>query len=198
MELNIFTSANNNNTRPILKPSPIPITFISFNSKDENKCNCGNRYSGTPIFNQKYCKNCLSEYIKNIINNSNAYNIHLDVLINTNNTEILYFKQIITNYLFYSFHIENNCKLCEKEIGQHALLCSNCYQISYDWIKSTLVEPPILVIHLPWWDAYNQCITCNSHLEFKSGALHNQFYSNFRRIKSSQEENSCFRSDCEK
>jgi hypothetical protein len=199
MEL-ITTSINNKNffeRRPILKPSPIPIKFISFNN-NEDKCDCGSRYSGTPIFNQKYCKNCLSEYIKNITN-SNTHNIYLDVHINTNSIEILYFKQLITNYLFYSFHSEKNCKLCEKGMDQHNLLCSDCYQISYDWIKSTFVEQPILIINLPWWDAYNQCITCNSRLEFKLNLLcSNQFYSNFKRIKNSLEENNFFHSNCKK
>ena len=61
--------ANNENLfdpTPKLKSSPIPIEFISFNH-NESKCNyCNNEYSTAVLFDQKYCKNCLLQYIKNI------------------------------------------------------------------------------------------------------------------------------------
>src|ERR1700719_4380415 len=81
--------ANNENlfvpTPKLLKSSPVQILFIPFNN-NESKCKyCNNKYSITVYFSQKYCKNCLLQYIKNIKNtiyyaDSNTY---LDVHIRT-------------------------------------------------------------------------------------------------------------------
>ncbi|GBB92090.1 hypothetical protein RclHR1_19600003 [Rhizophagus clarus] len=69
-----------------------------------------------------------------------------------NCSEVLYFKQVVTNHKYYNINnneqkfIENekNCKLCGKLIYDQILsnsidfkMCSNCYQISSGWIKST-------------------------------------------------------------
>ncbi|GBB90453.1 hypothetical protein RclHR1_01740030 [Rhizophagus clarus] len=75
---------------PKLKSSPIPIKFISFNSKDINCVYCGEKYieallCPSTLFNyydyyeQKYCKKCLTSYINNITDN----NIYLDVYFDT-------------------------------------------------------------------------------------------------------------------
>src|SRR5436190_9933399 len=143
MELISTNSKNSFDPTPKLKSSLVPILFISFNY-DENKCSyCGNEYSKTLLFKQKYCKNCLFLYIKNITDD----NIYLDVHISTNNTrcikheatrnadfhtrnirewcehcsEISYFNQIIPDYFFYSIYFCQNekvCKLCGKLIYQ--------------------------------------------------------------------------------
>ncbi|GBC06429.1 hypothetical protein RclHR1_06820008 [Rhizophagus clarus] len=194
---------NNDNFRPTrLISSFIPISFIPFN-KNKDNCDCGNKYSKTLYFNQKYCRNCLSEYVKNENNIVSHLKdqlpnfdlktwIRIDVIIYTDNSiqynkhdnlykhniqefrewcedssKILYFKQIVSDYLTSS-HIDDNCKLCGKVIDQHVLLCSDCYRISSRWIKSNSSENSALIIYLPWWDTYDQCITCGSQLEFTS------------------------------
>ncbi len=196
-----YILTNNKNSFKLtrkLRSSHITNSFIPFD-KNKDKCDCGNEYSETLLFNQKFCKNCLSEYIKNVDNNNTYLNnqydyqslfskifinskiqwITIDVNIYTDNSiqcnnhksnikrstdlyniqefqewcdncsKILYFKQIVNDYLTYSSHIEDNCKLCGKVMDQHILLCSDCYQISSKWIKLTLTENPILIIYLP-------------------------------------------------
>ncbi|PKC68607.1 kinase-like protein, partial [Rhizophagus irregularis] len=68
---------------PILKSSPIPIKFISFNKNDENCIYCGEKYIMTLLCWQKYCQKCLSSYINDINDN----NIYLDVYIYTMDLE---------------------------------------------------------------------------------------------------------------
>ena len=52
---------------PRLKSSPVPVLFLPFKNS-EKKCNyCGNEYSVTLEFRQKYCKNCLHDQRLNII-----------------------------------------------------------------------------------------------------------------------------------
>jgi hypothetical protein len=185
----------------------IPIIFIPFNI-NENQCYCCRKiYSETPLFKQKYCKNCLYwciKYatidldIKHSINNldicirttnTNYCNKHeprnLDLCIQDiqkwceNCTEILYFKQIITNQKFTLSkmnHIDkNNCRICGKLIYNQndaeitkLKLCPDCYSISFEIIESTLTKNYIPILHLPWWDACNECIICNQSLESKT------------------------------
>src|SRR5947199_41535 len=58
------------NPTPKLKSSPIVILFLSF-KEDEETCNfCGNEYSRTLLFEQKYCRNCLFWYRKYINENT--------------------------------------------------------------------------------------------------------------------------------
>ena len=84
MELIKTNSENSFDPTPKLKSSPVPILFISFN-KNEDKCSyCGNEYSKTLQFNQRYCKNCLFWYIKYITDD----NTYLDVHMVTNNAKI--------------------------------------------------------------------------------------------------------------
>jgi hypothetical protein len=188
-----------------LKSSFIPILFIPYD-KNKDNCNCGNKYSKTLLFNQKYCEKCITGYIKHVndsitpfMDQSNNFDltawVTIDVTIYTDNSiacsnhedkdiykyyiqefrgwcekcsKILYFKQIVSDYLPSPSHIDDNCKLCKKVIDQHFLLCSDCYQISSRWMKSTLNENPVLIIYLPWWDTCDQCIICNSKLDFTS------------------------------
>jgi hypothetical protein len=106
---------------------------------------------------------------------------------------ILFFKQIVTSKRLDYLDddqiddnqrlIENikDCKLCGKLIYQlddiddidyiddiEFKLCSYCYQISSEWVESTLTKNVIPVLYLPWWDAYVYCVACNYILEFKS------------------------------
>ncbi|GBC04974.1 hypothetical protein RclHR1_05990003 [Rhizophagus clarus] len=134
---------------PKLKSSSIPIKFISFN-EDDNKCiYCEEEYTKT-LFSisqrcQRYCKNCLSNYLTNI----NDINIYLDLHVFTQNGEhetiktkesqdiqecskcldILCFKQIpvddcylsnssVIEFSLYNNIIENEkfCKLCGESL----------------------------------------------------------------------------------
>jgi hypothetical protein len=160
----------------ILKSSPIQILFIPF---DINKlvCDCGNKYSLTPLL-QKFCKNCLYEYIKHITNFDTYLDISNSKYSNTLNIEEqfeewlkhLCFKQIVTNRLLYHhsckcnlYNLYETCKSCGYNCC--GIICSNCYLISFTWIKSTTTFP---ILHLPWWDAFNKCMICDQTLEFKS------------------------------
>ncbi|CAB5186395.1 unnamed protein product [Rhizophagus irregularis] len=198
--LQIMNLENNENNESVI----VPIIFIPFdNNKD--KCHyCKESYSVTPLFQQKYCRYCLFLYFKYSTNNN------LDIYISTKDTqcnrhrprsldfctqniqewcnscsEVLYFKQVVTNCRFDGFNdihrgqkfIESGkyCKLCGKLIyDQISLdiiefkLCKNCYQISSGLIESTMTEKTIPIIYLPWWDANNQCISCDQTLKFNS------------------------------
>ncbi|UZO07193.1 uncharacterized protein OCT59_027488 [Rhizophagus irregularis] len=187
--------------------SIVPIMFIPFNN-DENECYyCKKPYSTTLLFKQKYCKHCLTLYIKCTANNnldvhiitidSQCRNRHkprsLDFCVQNlwewcnSCSEILCFRQIVTNNRFYRVNntdnyrqqklIENgkDCKICGKIIYKQISinivefkLCLDCYKISSGWVESTLTKEVIPILYLPWWDAYGQCITCDHVLEFKS------------------------------
>ena len=107
-----LTNANNENPfdpTPKLKSSPIPIDFIPFNI-DENNCNyCGGLYSQT-LLDQKYCKNCLLRYIKNV--NTTDGNTYLDVHIRTKNQCIQH--EITRNIGFCTRNIQEWCEYCSE------------------------------------------------------------------------------------
>ncbi|GBC00653.1 hypothetical protein RclHR1_03930003 [Rhizophagus clarus] len=106
---------NYQNLIPI-KSSPISIDFIPFSQNDINCIKCGNKYSETLLFGQKYCRRCLSLYINNMTSDNYIY---LDLYISTINSQcsehkardffaqewcdncsvISFFKQIPTNSL---------------------------------------------------------------------------------------------------
>ncbi|UZO17318.1 uncharacterized protein OCT59_008676 [Rhizophagus irregularis] len=184
----------------------VPIMFIPFNNNVDECHYCKEPYSVTPLFQQKYCRYCLFLYFRYTANNN------LDIYICTKDTqcnrhkprgldfctqniqewcnscsEVLYFKQVVTNCRFDTFNeiffhgkqelieSEKHCKLCEKLIYNQITsnniefkLCTNCYQISFEWIESTITEKVIPILYLPWWDANNQCISCDQILEFNS------------------------------
>ncbi|GES92242.1 kinase-like domain-containing protein [Rhizophagus clarus] len=178
---------------PKLKSSPAPILFLSFNNEKLRCNNCGNKYSATNLYRQKYCKQCLLTYIKSIEDD----NIYFDVNIITNHTprikhkstrntnfltkniqewcknclEISYFMNYYdhinttTQYIF----IEKDCKLCGKLIDKISFgfkICSNCYLISSGRVKSTLFDKMIPILYLPWWDTSNKSRVCNHNLKF--------------------------------
>ncbi|GES99328.1 kinase-like domain-containing protein [Rhizophagus clarus] len=146
-----LVNANDNeffDPTPRLKSSPVPILFISFNELDKNCIYCGEEYTQTIIYGQKYCKKCLLCYLTNITGN----NLYLDVYLFTKDLEcnkheisiskvpqniqescrncliILCFKQII-GYYQLRFNILDNlydnvfecvkyCRLCGKLLYQ--------------------------------------------------------------------------------
>ncbi|PKC05986.1 kinase-like protein [Rhizophagus irregularis] len=181
--------------------------FIPFNN-DEDECYyCKRSYSATLLFKQKYCKHCLILFVKYTA--SNNLDVHITTIDNqcsnrhrsrsldfciqnihewcNSCSEILCFKQIVTNNRFYEINnnkdkyrqqklIENekDCKLCGKILYKQMSvniiefkLCLYCYKISSGWIESTLTKEVISILYLPWWDAYNQCIACDQFLKFK-------------------------------
>ncbi|PKY31247.1 kinase-like protein [Rhizophagus irregularis] len=179
-----------------LKSSSIPIKFISFNGKDEICFNCGELYIDTLYCHQKYCKKCLSRYINDISDNNIYLDIRYTRELGCSKHEIsktkvpqsiqeccrnclriLYFKQIegyIDYYLDNCFDViesEEHCNLCGKllddTIAWQLRLCSDCYRISFEYVKSTLVKKQILILYLPWWHNTN-CNMCSSELTFTS------------------------------
>ncbi|UZO21553.1 uncharacterized protein OCT59_013941 [Rhizophagus irregularis] len=165
---------------PKLKSNPVPILFFPFNDK-KDCCDCCESIYSKTLSRQKYCKNCLFDYVNNLTDN----NIYLDVIYEivdrciehkdsdtqniqewcNNCSKISHFNQIAAKDRFdYSYH-NTKCKLCEKVYNG---LCSNCYFISFEWIESTLVKNPIPIVYLPWWDYSSVCITCRDNLEYIS------------------------------
>src|SRR5947207_11269653 len=102
------TSNNSFDPTPRLKSSPVPVSFIPFKN-NENNCNyCGNKYSKTLDFKQKYCKNCLFWYIKYTTGN----NQYLDVYISTNNARCIEHKATRNN--FCTTNIQEWCEHCSE------------------------------------------------------------------------------------
>ncbi|UZO20048.1 uncharacterized protein OCT59_011309 [Rhizophagus irregularis] len=197
--LHIANLAGNNENSLYLT---IPIMFIPFNNKSNQCYCCKKNYSKTLLFEQKYCKDCLQWYIKYATSNTDSIKTaigNLDVCIRTTNTncdnhkprnldfcirewcencsEILYFKQIVTNQRFdfknmdHFFKKNRKKSIYKQNVSDNFFefkLYSNYYSISFEFIESTLVKNHIPILHLPWWDAHNQCIICNSKLKFKS------------------------------
>src|ERR1051325_2655591 len=83
MELVNTDVENSFDPTPKLKSSPIPILFVSFNEDDKNCFYCGDKYTWTLFYSQKYCKKCLSQYITDTTDN----NTYLDTCIYTKNLE---------------------------------------------------------------------------------------------------------------
>ncbi|GET58751.1 kinase-like domain-containing protein [Rhizophagus irregularis DAOM 181602=DAOM 197198] len=142
MELVKLNDENSFDPTPKLKSSSVPIFFVSFDERDNNCFHCGEEYTRTIIYGQKYCKKCLSCYLNNIT----AINIHLVVYLFAKDSEctdyheiirtkvppniqeccliILFFKQIISHYQLFDntlddlydkvFEDEKYCKLCGK------------------------------------------------------------------------------------
>jgi hypothetical protein len=183
-------NTNNDDPTPKLKSSPVPILFIPFSNKD-NECNyCGNKYSMTPLFGQMYCKECLFKFIKDTTDDHATY---LDVHISKKNgrcighltdictgniqewckhcSNIVHFKQIITSLSFPKYNkaiekLEKKCT-CEESV-YHSETSYVDFIISFGWTESFLTRKPILILHLPWWDAKDNCVVCEQVLNFVS------------------------------
>ncbi|CAB5149235.1 unnamed protein product [Rhizophagus irregularis] len=175
-----YLKITSTNSTPKLKSSPVPILFISFNRSQIDCSHCGNKYSMTILFNQKYCKICFLKYIKDIKDiKDTSSDTYLDIRISKNDIQrstqniqeifendykISYFKQIVSFHLRYEkqkLEESENCKLCGKLIPQQTYLfriCPYCYQISYEWIQSTFTNKYVPILYLPWWDNCSNCI----------------------------------------
>jgi hypothetical protein len=191
----IIASSENNNENSL--NLIIPITFVPFKNEEDQCYCCKKIYSETPLFKQKYCKNCLYWCIRYATSNIDirASIGNLDACIRTNNSdcnkhepknlgfciqewcencsEVLYFNQIVTNHQELDCSYEKNCKLCGKLIYKQNdditkfSLCSDCYLISFESIESTLTKKYNSILYLPWWDACDKCMICNRLLESK-------------------------------
>src|ERR1043165_7865163 len=106
---------NHFDSTPKLKSSPVPILFIPFNNEKYKCSNCSNKYSVTLLYKQKYCKKCLSSYVKSITDN-NTTDMYLDVQINTNNIQCIEHKET------------RNTSFCTRNIQEW---CEHCSEISY-------------------------------------------------------------------
>ncbi|CAB4410361.1 unnamed protein product [Rhizophagus irregularis] len=98
--------------------------------------------------------------------------------------KVLCFKQMLNYFIFkdclyedlYNSVIEiekYDCKLCGKSLYQgndssKFKLCSDCYLISSEYIKSTLTKKLIPIIYLPWWHNISNCNACSLDLTFTS------------------------------
>ncbi|RIA95077.1 kinase-like domain-containing protein [Glomus cerebriforme] len=110
-----LTKANENyfDPTPKLKSSPIPINFIPFN-KNDYCFYCKNKYT-TTWARQKYCENCLSQYINNI----DGDNTYLAVLIGTRQSGSCQEHAKIRNKMLTTCNIKEWCKNCS------LILCFN-------------------------------------------------------------------------
>ena len=140
---------------PRLKSSPILISFVSFN-KDDLKCfHCGDEYTQTLFYKQKYCKKCLSRYIAETTDT----NTYLDMCIYTMDLEcnehkmsrnkeslieniqdwcencsgISYFKQIyITSYYsYYNYSYYDKKKDIKSKMFESEKNCKLCGKLVY-------------------------------------------------------------------
>ncbi|UZO19313.1 uncharacterized protein OCT59_010610 [Rhizophagus irregularis] len=78
MELIKLNDENSFDPTPKLKSSPVPIFFVSFNCNDKNCFHCGEEYTEMTIYDQRYCKKCLSYYLTDITDTNNiCLDVHL-------------------------------------------------------------------------------------------------------------------------
>ncbi|UZO00742.1 uncharacterized protein OCT59_011861 [Rhizophagus irregularis] len=142
---------------PKLKSSPVPIFFVSFIKDDKNCIDCGEEYTQTIIYDQKYCKKCLSCYLTNITDN----NLYLDVYLLTKELEcskheinrtkvpkniqeccrncltILCFKQIIG----YNTYIYRQLKsFIYKNVFESEKCCKLCGKLLYKGIDDDIID----------------------------------------------------------
>ncbi|RIA96117.1 hypothetical protein C1645_420906 [Glomus cerebriforme] len=109
---------------PRLKSSPVPILFVPFKQDDENCIYCGNQYSKTLLVKQKYCENCLLQYVTNINDNDMYLDVHIS-------TKDVHCKEHETS---------RNKDFCTLNIQEW---CKNCSIIT--WFKQLIPHPPNLL-----------------------------------------------------
>ncbi|CAB5192181.1 unnamed protein product [Rhizophagus irregularis] len=150
-----------------LKSSPVPVLFIPFNNNEEICNYCRIEYSKTLEYNQKYCKNCLFWYIQYIIGD----NTYLDVHLSTNNSQCIKHHKATRNN-FYTTNIQEWCEYCSEilyftDLSYHFILDRHCgYQVSSEWLESTLTKKSIPILYLPWWNNCGQCVVCDKELKY--------------------------------
>ncbi|RGB23876.1 hypothetical protein C1646_773866 [Rhizophagus diaphanus] len=150
MEFVKLNDENSFDPTPKLKSSPVPIFFVSFNWKDKNCFHCGEEYTEMTIYDQRYCKKCLSYYLTDI---TDANNIYLDVHLFTKELEcnkyeisstkvpqniqeccrncltILCFKQISGYYFDRDFN--NDSYILYKNLIESGEYCNLCGKLLY-------------------------------------------------------------------
>src|SRR5581483_8373829 len=135
MELAKLLNTNNENSfdpTPKLKSSPIPILFVPF-KQDVWKCfHCGNNYTQTLFYGQKYCKKCLSQYITDTADN----NTHLDMCIYTMDLECDE-HEMSRNKGSLIQNIQEWCENCS-EISYFKQIYSICY-INYIYDEKDII-----------------------------------------------------------
>ncbi|POG74000.1 kinase-like domain-containing protein [Rhizophagus irregularis DAOM 181602=DAOM 197198] len=183
MELVKLNDENSFDPTPKLKSSPVPIFFVSFNWKDKNCFHCGEEYTEMTIYDQRYCKKCLSSYLTNITDTNNIY---LDVHLFTKELEcnkheisstkvpqniqecckncltILCFKQI-SDYHF-DRDVDSDSYILYKNLIESEKYCKLCGKLLYNETDTKFIS----IIYLPWWDDVSQCYYCNEELVFTS------------------------------
>src|SRR6185437_5007769 len=102
MELVSTNEINPFDPTPKLKSSPLPILFVSFNDGDNNCISCGDEYTKTLPFEQKYCKNCLLHYINDITDINKYLVVKYTGKLIQHDTDILCFGQICSEYFYFS------------------------------------------------------------------------------------------------
>ncbi|GBC04710.1 hypothetical protein RclHR1_05820002 [Rhizophagus clarus] len=172
---------------PRILTNHVPVLFIPFKN-NEIECNyCGNEYSKTQS-EQKYCENCLISYIKYTTTDNTYLNTYI---INASNeritvsiqklcercSEISYFKPIDLSFnycLSAIYYHKNHYEITDSTLFQqwtlysfeHGSDCSDCYQISSGWVKSSLTKELVPILYLPWWDSRDRCVSCWQELKY--------------------------------
>ena len=46
-------------------------------------------------------------------------------------------------------------------------VCPDCYQISFEYAVSAFTKKPFIpILYLPWWDNYDNCLSCSQELTY--------------------------------
>src|SRR5436305_737930 len=137
MEISKLLSTNGNpfDPTPKLKSSILPILFVPFNKYDVKCFNCGDRYTWTLFYNQKYCKKCLSRYIVDKTDSSTC----LDMCIYTTNLKCNE-HGMSRNRGSLIQNIQDWCEICSgvsyfKQIHGYGY---NYYKYDFEYIKSMI------------------------------------------------------------
>ncbi|EXX61953.1 Bck1p [Rhizophagus irregularis DAOM 197198w] len=144
MDLINVNDENSFDPTPKLKSSPVPIFFVSFNLRDEYCFHCGGVYTKTLIYEQKYCKKCLSCYLTKITDN----NIYLDVYLFAEDLEC-------SEHEINGTKVSRNIQEC----------CRNCLTILvFKQIRSYTSESKKIPIYKNVFESEKYCKLCGKLL----------------------------------
>lgn len=101
---------NSTNSTLKLKSSPIKIEFIPIDQSEDYCFRCGELYSETLLFEQKYCEKCLLRYINKIT--SDDCSTYLDLHISTKGFIQCNEHETKRNEDFYTRNIKDWCEHC--------------------------------------------------------------------------------------
>ncbi|PKC66048.1 hypothetical protein RhiirA1_460253 [Rhizophagus irregularis] len=160
MELRTAYNKNSFNPTSKLKSSTEPIIFIPFNNQHSNCSFCGNYYSKTIYFCQKYCKNCLLVYI----NNTAIMNIDVHI-----SADVIWCDIILGHELKYlNFRgqdIQKWCNSCSKILYFSQIVTNHKYD-KLDYLKSIKFNNSGIYCNL-CGQLVNGQILSNTSIEFK-------------------------------